>query len=149
MIKTTKYLLEKIIFKRILVNSIDYEIMEKSKNLKAILLNCNWSDVGSWDAIANIKKSDKSRKILSISSKNNFFNISNRLIATIDIDNCIIIDTPDATLISKKGSSHKVHEIVDKIDKDSIQLKENHLFEIRPWGSFETLLENKIVKLKS
>ena len=77
------------------------------------MLDCEWSDVGTQDSISKVKQNEiKNKNIIQVNSKNNFIETANRLIATIDINNCIIIDTPDTTLIAKKGSSHKIQEVV-------------------------------------
>jgi len=136
-------------FQAIPSNSIDYEIIEKSNNVKAIILDCDWSDVGTWDAISKIKKSKKTDKnIIQVSSSNNFIRSSNRLIATVDIKDCIIIDTPNTTLITKKESSHKVQDIIKKIDGRISYFKTDHLYEQKPWGNFEILYESKVCKVK-
>ena len=146
--KDNEILLDRNFFLKISINSIDYEIIENSENLKVILLDTAWSDVGSWDSLSKITKTDRSKNILSVDSKNNFIKSSKRIIATIDINNSIIIDTPDATLISKKGSAHKVHKVLKKIKKKTSVLKDDHIFENRPWGNFEILHESNACKVK-
>ncbi|OHD81830.1 MAG: mannose-1-phosphate guanylyltransferase/mannose-6-phosphate isomerase, partial [Sulfuricurvum sp. RIFCSPHIGHO2_02_FULL_43_9] len=82
--------------------SIDYAVMEKSSKVKVVYSDIGWSDVGSFDALAEELPNDE---------HNNFI-IANKPISLIDIEDLIIIDTEDALLISKKGSSQKVKEIV-------------------------------------
>ena len=81
-------------------------------------LDCAWSDVGSWDEVVKQSNTTSTNKnILPINSHNNFIKTKNRTIATIGIEDTIIIDNNDATLICKKGQSEDVRKIVDKLRK--------------------------------
>jgi len=133
-------------------NSIDYAVMEKSKKVKVVPSNINWSDVGSFDALYDELEKDengntKNDKHISINSKNNLIYSKNKYIATVDIEDLIIVDTDDAVLISKKGSSQKVRKVVKKL-KDKTNLHEIHLTGYRPWGSYTILDEHKGYKIK-
>ena len=127
--------------------SIDYAVMEKSNKVKVVSSNIDWSDVGSFDALFQELPKDENNNTLycnyiSINSKNNFIYGKDRYIATIDIEDLIIVDTGDALLISKKGSSQKVKEVVKKLQKTT-ELHNTHLTAYRPWGSF-TILEDSL-----
>lgn len=126
-------------------NSIDYAVMEKSSKVKVIPSDIGWSDVGSFDALYDELPKDKdgntiNERYVQIDSKNNFIYGNERKIATVDIEDLIIVDTGDALLISKKGSSQKVKEVVAKVRQDS-QLHNIHLTAHRPWGTY-TVLED-------
>ncbi len=127
-------------------DSIDYAVMEKSEKVKVVASDIGWSDVGSFDSLFEELPKDKNNNTLnpnhiSIDSHNNLIYGSERKIATIDIEDMIIVDTPDALLMSKKGSGQKVKEIVKEVKKDT-QLHSAHLTGYRPWGSY-TILEDK------
>ena len=98
-------------------NSIDYAVMEQSKIIKVVCSDFGWSDVGSFDSLANEYKSDKNNNasstgnLIAINSFNNFV-FSKNIVATIDVSDLLIINMDDALLISKKGSSQKVKELV-------------------------------------
>ena len=101
-------------------DSIDYAVMEKSNKVKVIPSDIKWSDVGSFDALFEELPKDKdgntiNKNHISIGSKNNLIYGKDKKIATVDIEDMIIVDTGDALLISKKGSSQKVKEIVKEI----------------------------------
>ena len=126
-------------------DSIDYAVMEKSKKVKVVPSDIGWSDVGSFDALYEELPKDTqgntcSEKHISIESHNNLICANNRMIATIDVDDLIIVDTADALLVSKKGSSQKVKQVVSEIKKTT-DLHHVHLTAHRPWGSY-TVLEN-------
>ncbi|MCF6331018.1 MAG: mannose-1-phosphate guanylyltransferase/mannose-6-phosphate isomerase [Sulfurimonas sp.] len=133
-------------------DSIDYAVMEKSSKVKVIPSDINWSDVGSFDALYAESPKDKNGNTLtknhiSIDSNNNFIYANERKIATVDINNLIIVDTADALLISKKGSSQKIKAIVKEIRKNT-QLHSIHLEVHRPWGNYTILEDEQKYKIK-
>ncbi|MDC7242739.1 MAG: mannose-1-phosphate guanylyltransferase, partial [Sphaerochaetaceae bacterium] len=94
-------------------DSIDYAVMEKSSIVKVIGADIDWSDLGSFDALYDELPKDKDGNTknanhISIDSKNNLIYGSERKIATVDMEDTIIVDTGDALLVSKKGSSQNV-----------------------------------------
>lgn len=119
-------------------DSIDYAVMEKSGCVKVIPSSIGWSDVGSFDALSDIMPNDK----------NNNFILSNKPVNLIDVKDLIIIDTEDALLISKKGSSQKVKEIVDSYRKSNPELTHIHRTAHRPWGTYTTLEDTNGYKIK-
>lgn len=113
-------------------DSVDYAVMEKSTKVKVVPSNIDWSDVGSFDALSNGLPNDE---------KNNFI-LSHKQVCTIDVEDLIIIDTEDALLISRKGSSQKVKEVVTKLKQENEALTTTHKTVHRPWGTY-TVLEDK------
>ena len=133
-------------------DSIDYAVMEKSNIVKVIPSNINWSDVGSFDALYDELPKDENGNTINpnhigIDSKNNLVYGNDRVIATVDMEDCIIVDTGDAILISKKGSSQKVKQVVNEIRKTT-QLHNIHLTGHRPWGTYTVLEESAGYKIK-
>ena len=134
-------------------DSIDYAVMEKSDIVKVIPSNISWSDVGSFDALFEELPKDKNQntkndKHISIDSKNNLIYGEERIVATVDVEDLIIIDTGDALLISKKGSSQKVKKVVEKLKETNSQLHNIHLTGHRPWGTYTVLEEANGYKIK-
>lgn len=134
-------------------DSIDYAVMEKSKKVKVVPSNINWSDVGSFDSLYEELPKDENGNTdnpnhISIDSKNNLIYGKERKIATVDIEDAIIVDTGDALLISKKGSSQKVKQVVAKLKEENTELHNIHLTGYRPWGSYTVLEEAEGYKIK-
>lgn len=134
-------------------DSIDYAVMEKSKLVKVIPSNIKWSDVGSFDSLYEELPKDENNNTLnenhiSIDSKNNLIYGDERKIATVDLEDCIIVDTPDAMLVSKRGSSQKVKSIVTKLKKENSDLHNIHLTSYRPWGTYTILEDSNGYKIK-
>jgi len=137
----------------IVEDSIDYAVMEKSDIVKVIASDISWSDVGSFDALFSELPKDEnnntqSQKHISVNSKNNLIYGNNKYIATIDVEDLIIVDTGDALLVSKKGSSQKVKEVVKEI-KSISDLHNVHLTAHRPWGTYTVLEDTPGYKIKS
>ena len=131
--------------------SIDYAVMEKSAIVKVVPSNIDWSDVGSFDALYEELPKDKNgnttnSKHIAIDSKNNLI-YTHKYIATIDVEDLIIVDTGDALPISKKGSSQKVKEVLKEIKKTT-DLHNVHLTGHRPWGTYTILEESENYKIK-
>lgn len=112
-------------------DSIDYSVIEKCDCLKVVISDLVWSDVGSFDSLS----------AELINDDNNNLIISNKYVATIDVKDTIVVDTDDALLICKKGSSQKVKDVVQKIKRDKPELANIHMTAYRPWGTY-TVLEN-------
>jgi len=133
-------------------DSIDYAVMEKSKKVKVVAADIDWSDLGSFDALYEELPKDENGNTLNenyinIDSKNNLVYGAEKKIATVDIEDLIIVDTGDALLISKKGSSQKVKKIVNEVRKNS-ELHNIHLTAHRPWGTYTVLEDTLGYKIK-
>jgi mannose-1-phosphate guanylyltransferase len=134
-------------------DSIDYAVMEKSNKVKVVLSDIDWSDVGSFDSLIkeNIQTENKDRdSTIEIDSRDNFYYSDNskKLIATVGLEDFIVVDTKDALLITKKGESQKVKEIVNKLKIQNSKLIIEHSIVHRPWGTYETLIEDTGYKIK-
>ncbi len=133
--------------------SIDYAVMEHSDKIKVVPADINWSDVGSFDALdAELLKdgngNTRSAELLALDSHDNLVIASDRAIVAVDVDDLIIVDTPDALLVSKKGSSQKVKEVVAKLKASGSQLHHIHLTAHRPWGTYTVLEDTAGYKIK-
>ncbi|BDY13409.1 mannose-1-phosphate guanylyltransferase/mannose-6-phosphate isomerase [Hydrogenimonas cancrithermarum] len=133
--------------------SIDYAVMEKSDKVKVIPCDIGWSDLGSFDALYDELEKDENGNTLndnhiSLDSKNNLVIADDRTIATIDVEGLMIVDTGDALLVSKKGSSQKVKEVVKHLKEKGSELPKIHLTAHRPWGTYTVLEDTPGYKIK-
>lgn len=128
--------------------SIDYAVAEKSQKMMMIPMeNIYWNDIGSFDAIAEVL-SDKDKNvfkgdILAENCTDTMIIGDNRLIAGIDLENLMIIDTPDALLVAKKGESQKVKNIVNKLKQAKRKEAKENVTMYRSWGKYTLLTESK------
>ena len=125
--------------------SIDYAVMEKSNKVKVIPSDIAWSDLGSFESLDEEIKS--SENVININSSNNLI-LSSKQVAAIDVNDLIIIDTADALLVSKKGSSQKVKEVVKRLKEEKSELPNIHVTAHRPWGTYTILDESEGYKVK-
>ncbi|HIE43590.1 MAG TPA: mannose-1-phosphate guanylyltransferase [Candidatus Omnitrophica bacterium] len=110
------------VYKALEGESIDYGVMEKSKDVYVIQGDFPWNDVGSWSALEDIYPKDdmgnvKIGETAEIDTKNSILVARNRLIATVGVENMIVVETDDAVLICHKSKAQKVKELVRKIKK--------------------------------
>jgi len=129
-------------------DSIDYAVMEKSKKIKVVKSEFEWNDIGSFDSL--IKEINPNIEAIEIDSKNNFYytDDNKKTIATIGLEDFIIIDTKDALLIVKKGETQKVKSVINLLKLKNKEITEVHRVVHRPWGIFETLIDDKGYKIK-
>ena len=124
--------------------SIDYAVMEKTKNGFVVPLNSNWSDIGSWDALWSSQNKDSNNNAthgdtLLSNVKNSYIYSSNRLVTVNDLSDLIVVDTPDALLVSNKKSSQNIKKIVSSINKKGRSESHSHKKVYRPWGHFDSI----------
>lgn len=128
--------------------SIDYAVAEKSQKMMMIPMeNIYWNDIGSFDAIAEVL-SDEDKNvfkgdILAENCTDTMIIGDTRLIAGIDLDNLMIIDTPDALLVAKKGESQKVKNIVNKLKQSKRKEAKENVTMYRSWGKYTLLTESE------
>ena len=125
-------------------NSIDYALMEKSNNVVVIKLDVGWSDVGSWQSLYEISEKDMNGNVLKgdifeEETFNSYIDAGSHVVATIGVSDLIIIDTPDATLISSKDQAYKVQNIVKSLQGSDREEHINNRKVFRPWGWYDSI----------
>lgn len=106
--------------------SIDYSVIEKTDRAMVLPAECGWNDLGSWQALIELMKKDKDGNIfkgkcLDIGSRNTFAWSSNRLVATLGLNNIIVVDTKDALLVCNKDKSQEVKKIVQLLKRNNFK----------------------------
>ena len=133
--------------------SVDYAVMEQQDGIALLPFAGSWSDVGSWDSLSALIVSsgqiaaDDTDSIL-VDSPNTFVHTSGRAIAAVGVEDLIIVDDDNATLIARKGQTEKVKTVIDLLKGIGNASATEHSFEYRPWGMFENLLDAKECKVK-
>lgn len=133
--------------------SIDYAVMENSGSVVTIPMDLYWNDIGSWDSLFDILEKDersnaKSGDVIVIDTKGSMIIGDKRLIATIGLEDCLIVETGDAILIARRGHSQKVKDLIHKLKIDNRKEVSEHLTTYRPWGSYTILEEGERYKIK-
>ncbi|HWR58079.1 MAG TPA: mannose-1-phosphate guanylyltransferase/mannose-6-phosphate isomerase, partial [Thermodesulfovibrionales bacterium] len=140
-------------FKELPDISIDYSIMEKSDRVVTLPAELYWNDIGSWDSLFDALDKDgdfnaKSGDVIAVDTKNTMIISDRRLISTIGLEDCLIVETGDAVLVAKRGKAQKVREVVNKLREDGRREVSEHLTTYRPWGSYTVLEEGTRYKIK-
>jgi len=133
--------------------SLDYAVMEKSDKAAVLPLDLYWNDIGSWDSLHDIFSRDEDGNaaigdVMTIDTKNCLIFGKKRLLATIGLEDCLIVETEDAVLIAKKGETGKVREVVNRLKKNNRKEASEHVTSYRPWGSYTILEEGPRYKIK-
>ncbi|OGW42263.1 MAG: mannose-1-phosphate guanylyltransferase/mannose-6-phosphate isomerase [Nitrospirae bacterium GWD2_57_9] len=143
----------KEVFKSLDPISIDYAVMEKTDRAAVIPADIGWSDVGSWTALDDVSERNQAGNVVAgnvidIGSSNSIVYAEKRLVATIGLNNMVVVDTPDATLVCSKDRAQDVKKIVDELKKRKAEEHLIHRTVYRPWGSYTVLEEGDRYKIK-
>lgn len=126
--------------------SIDYAVLEKSKNVAVVPVSMGWSDLGSYDALnlylRQDQPADANGNIVSgtapaviIDSKDNMILGGNdHAVALIGVEDLLVVQSPDAVLISRKGMSQDVKRVVDSLKLRGSSVVDTFPIGERPWG---------------
>jgi len=124
--------------------SIDEAVMEKTKKAYVIPFEAGWSDAGSWQAIWDIEKKDKEGNTIigdiQVSKvKNSYLNSQSKLLVGIGLDNMVVIQTDDATLVANIKKSQEIKNIVNKLNLEGRNETKIHKKVFRPWGYYKLI----------
>ncbi len=124
--------------------SVDYAVMEKTKHAAVVPLKSGWSDVGSWNALWESFERDQNNNatygdVVEEDCNGCFIHASNRLVATVGMNDHVIVETSDAVLVAPRERAQDVKKIVDKLKQDSRDEVDIHPKVYRPWGAYETI----------
>ena len=136
--------LEKQAFESSPSDSIDCALMEKSDNVVVVPLNVQWNDIGAWPALYDIGTKDSQGNVIkgdviTQDTTNTYINADHHMVATIGVDNLIIIDTPDATFIATQDKAQEVKSIVESLQASSRCESNTHRKVYRPWGWYDSI----------
>ncbi len=127
--------------------SFDYGIMEHLAEQVVIPCQLGWSDVGSWDEVARLGA--PAGEVVEVEGDGNFvFPHDGRVYGLLGVSDLLVIDTADALLIARKGASQGVKQLVDQLAERGRSEAREHVYEHRPWGSFEVLRDSAQFKSK-
>jgi len=148
--------------------SVDYAVMEHSNKIKVIPCDLGWSDLGSYDALyeeffqsrqdatGNVRLQEEitppsregNQDPLLLDAERNLVVASQRKIALVGVEDLLVVDTPDALLVAKRGASQQVSAVAKQLKSEQSALMDTHTTTYRPWGSFQNLLEQPGYKVK-
>jgi mannose-1-phosphate guanylyltransferase / mannose-6-phosphate isomerase len=124
--------------------SIDYAVMERTNLAAVVPASLGWSDVGAWDALWEMGARDEQGNVIqgdviAENTKNSYLRTEGRLLATLGVEDLIVVDTRDATLVARKDQAQHVKKIVDRLKAAGRSEATQHTVIHRPWGSYQTI----------
>ncbi len=132
-------------------DSIDYAVMEKLPTTPeldiqgcVLPLDAGWSDVGAWDAVWQVSSKDARGNaikgdVLLEDSKNCLVMADSRLVACLGLEDVIVVETPDAVLVTNKANAQNIKRIVSRLKEGNYPHTENHRKVYRPWGHYDSI----------
>nr|WP_281399898.1 mannose-1-phosphate guanylyltransferase/mannose-6-phosphate isomerase [Microvirga zambiensis] len=124
--------------------SIDYAVMEKTPHAAVVPVDCAWSDIGAWSALWSLAQKDENGTatlgdVVALESKDCYIRSDGPLVATIGVEDLVIVATQDAILVAPKGRDQDVKKLVDQLKArghdSAVQTQRVH----RPWGFYQSL----------
>ncbi len=136
--------------------SIDYAVMERAAadgRVSVVRGDFDWSDVGSWQAVSELSDADADGnrghgERVAIATRDTFVHAEHRVVATIGVENLVIVDTPDAVLIAHRDHLQRVKEVVGELKARGHESYKLHKTVARPWGTYTVLDEGFGFKIK-
>ena len=136
--------------------SIDFAVMEQAAadgKVAVVRGDFDWSDVGSWQAISELSDTDAhgnrgSGERVAIDTRDTFIHSEDRVVATIGVDNLVIVDTRDAVLVAHRDHLQRVKEVVAELKARGHDSYKLHKTVSRPWGTYTVLEEGPGFKMK-
>jgi len=124
--------------------SIDYAIMEHTSDGVMVITDMDWSDVGSWSSLWDISPKSESGNfstgdVIHHSTTNSYIHNSNGLVATVGIDNLVIVNTKDALLVANKDHVQDVKKIYEHLQSSGRSEYLSHTAIYRSWGHYERI----------
>lgn len=134
-------------------DSIDYAVMEKTRDAAVIPLDAGWSDIGSWSALWEIGTKDEQGNVckgdvLNIGSSNSLVYAESKLVATVGVNNLVVVETKDAVLVAHKDRVQDVKKVVEAIKNDGRHEHMNHREVYRPWGVYDSIENGERYQVK-
>ena len=125
-------------------DSIDYALMEKSHNVVVVPLDAKWNDIGSWSALHDIGSKDADGNVILGDAivqdvTGTYINADHHMVVAIGVDDLIIVDTPDATLVAQKDKAQEVKAIVEHLYVNERKERDIHRKVHRPWGWYDSI----------
>ncbi|MGP1666994.1 MAG: mannose-1-phosphate guanylyltransferase/mannose-6-phosphate isomerase, partial [Rhodanobacter sp.] len=132
-------------FAKVPDDSIDYAVMEKTQRAAVVPVSCAWSDVGSWSALWLTGDKDADGNLcegdtMMVGTRNSLLRSHDRhLLATVGVDDLIVVSTPDATLVAHRDAAQDVKKIVEQLKAAGRSEHALHRVVHRPWGNYDSL----------
>lgn len=127
-------------------DSVDYAVMEKTDKAVVVPMDANWSDVGSWSALWEVSSKDAAGNalrgdVLVENTSNSYIYSQNKLVATVGVEDLVVVETKDAVLVAHKDKVQDVKGIVGQLKGADRYEHLQHREVYRPWGTHDEIAE--------
>ena len=129
--------------------SVDYAVMEKcpgsgAYDIRMVPLAAGWSDLGAWDAVWQVSDKDDAGNACSgdtfvRDSRGTLVHATSRLVGVVGLENVVVVETPDAVLVTDRSRSQDVKHIVNHLDGEGRSEHTLHRQVHRPWGWYDSI----------
>lgn len=135
---------EKTFFEKCPNESVDYAVMEHTKDAVVVPMDAGWNDLGGFDSLWQVSKQDKNGNVFkgdvkAVNTVNSFVLSDDKLVATVGVKDLVIVNTKDSVLVVHKQSSENVKAIVQQLKEDNRSEVSNHREVYRPWGKYDSV----------
>lgn len=134
-------------------DSIDYAVMERTKEAVVVPLDAGWSDVGAWSSLWEVSDKDQHENVvrgdvLIENSQRCYINAPERLVAAVGVEDLVIVDTKDALLVAHRDKVQDVKNIVSNLKASERSEFQHHREVYRPWGKHDHIAEGERYHVK-
>ncbi|MFI4927556.1 MAG: mannose-1-phosphate guanylyltransferase/mannose-6-phosphate isomerase, partial [Burkholderiales bacterium] len=135
---------ERAAFEACRSQSIDYAVMERHAFVAVIPFRGQWSDVGSWNAVADLAPADAQDNRVqgqgwTRNARNTFIHAPHRPVVALGTHDLLIIDTPDAVLVAQRDAAEQVKDVVAMLEQGNATQAALHRKVVRPWGWYDSV----------
>ncbi|WP_338039544.1 mannose-1-phosphate guanylyltransferase/mannose-6-phosphate isomerase [Marinobacter sediminum] len=124
--------------------SVDYAVMENTSSAAVVPMDAGWSDIGSWSVLWEVSSKDDwgnavAGDVIQQISSGCLVRADHRLVATVGVEDLVIVETKDAVLVAHKDRVQDVKKVVSQIEADGRHEHLNHREVYRPWGVYDSI----------
>ena len=145
--------LNESLFEKVTAQSLDYAVLERSRNVAVVPCDIGWNDIGSWTALGEIDNPDGDGNrikgdVIAYDTRDCTIHTDSRFVGALGVNNLFIIDTPDALLVANKSRAQEVKNIFTVLEAKDHEVYKLHREVHRPWGTYTVLQESEGLKIK-
>lgn len=124
--------------------SVDYAVMENTNSAVVLPLDAGWSDIGSWSSLWEVSPKDASKNcqigdVICLDGSGNYINAGSRLVATVGLEDMVVVETKDVVFVAPKDRVQDVKDIVKRLKDENRPEYQHHREVYRPWGKYDSV----------
>lgn len=134
-------------------DSIDYAVMEKTKDAVVVPMDVGWNDIGSWSSLWKVSKKDSAGNVFigdvtAVETTNSYVKTDNQLVATLGVTDLVVVATKDALLVAHQEHAQDVKHIVQQLESKGRPEWKQHREVQRPWGHYDSIAVGERYQVK-